>query len=115
MDRDASIASVMQKQVLAKHRKALMIFGESHLMHGQGAVGIYERNGYRDKTFTVVPHVGFGNNTPLARYNDRLESRLSSWPVPSLAALQGTWLGNLDTSYAPVSYTHLTLPTILLV
>jgi hypothetical protein len=100
MDRDASIASVMQKQVLAKHRKALMIFGESHLVHGQGAVGIYERNGYRDATFTVVPHVGFGNNTPLARYNDRLESRLSSWPVPSLAALQGTWLGNLDASYA---------------
>jgi hypothetical protein len=50
-------------------------------------------------TFTVVPHVGFANNTPLARYNDRLESRIRSWPVPSLAALPGTWLGNLDASY----------------
>jgi hypothetical protein len=99
MDRDASIASVIEKQVLAKHRKALMIFGESHLMHGQSAVGIYERDGYRGVTFTVVPHVGFANNTPLARYNDRLESRIRSWPVPSLAALPGTWLGNLDASY----------------
>lgn len=99
MDRDASIASVIEKQVLAKHRKALMIFGASHLMHGQSAVGIYERNGYPGVTFTVLPHVGFGNHTSFARYNDRLESRIRSWPVPSIAALKGTWLGNLDASY----------------
>jgi hypothetical protein len=99
MDRDASIAAVIEKQVLAKHRKALMIFGVSHLLHGQSAVGIYERNGYPHATFTVVPHIGFGNHTPLARSNDKLERRIRSWPVPSLVALQGTWLGNLDASY----------------
>ena len=36
VNRDASIASVMEKEVLSKHRKALMLFGTFHLMHGQG-------------------------------------------------------------------------------
>jgi len=44
MDRDASIASVLEKEVLSKYRKALMLFGTSHLMHGRGAASIYERN-----------------------------------------------------------------------
>ena len=33
-DRDGSIASVMESEVLAKHRKALMLFGVFHLLHG---------------------------------------------------------------------------------
>jgi hypothetical protein len=32
-DRDQNIASVMEKEVLSKHRKALMLFGVFHLMH----------------------------------------------------------------------------------
>jgi hypothetical protein len=43
-DRNASIASVMEKEVFSKHRKALMLFGTFHLMHGVGtAVTIYEK------------------------------------------------------------------------
>jgi hypothetical protein len=33
-DRDQTIASVMEKEVLSKHRKALMLFGTFHLFHG---------------------------------------------------------------------------------
>ena len=36
IDRDANIASVMEKEVLSKHRKALMLFGVFHLFHGGG-------------------------------------------------------------------------------
>lgn len=44
MVRDANIASVMEKEVLAKHRKALMLFGTAHLFHAEStAVGIYKR------------------------------------------------------------------------
>ena len=32
-DRDASPAAVMEKEVFAKHRKALMLFGIYHLTH----------------------------------------------------------------------------------
>ncbi|GAC1658824.1 MAG: hypothetical protein NVS9B15_20810 [Acidobacteriaceae bacterium] len=44
LERDISIASVMEKEVLSKHRKALMLFGTAHLLHqGNTAVGLYEK------------------------------------------------------------------------
>jgi hypothetical protein len=93
MDRDASIANVMKTQVLTKHRKALMLFGIGHLLHGQDtAVGRYERD-YPNVTFTIVLHLGF------AKGNDLLEKRMASWPVPALASFNGTWLGTLPSSY----------------
>ena len=33
LDRDASVAAVMEKEVLSKHRKALMLFGTFHFFH----------------------------------------------------------------------------------
>src|ERR1700744_6198029 len=46
--RDENIAAVMEKEVLSKHRKALMLFGYFHLMHAnvldeRSAVSIYEK------------------------------------------------------------------------
>lgn len=43
--RDEGIAAVMEKEVLSRHRKALMLFGTMHLMHNTGgsAVSIYEK------------------------------------------------------------------------
>ncbi len=99
-DRDANIAAVMEREVLAKRRKALMIFGVLHLMHGEGnAVGRYESAGYPNRTFVVMAHNGFGTGTPLGRFDDALEQRLAGWPVPSLVALRGTWLDDLPWAY----------------
>jgi hypothetical protein len=100
VNRDSSIASVMEREVLAKHRNALMIFGASHLVHGEGsAVAMYENAGHPNVTLTVLAHNGFGNHTPLAKYNDQLEDRMASWPRPSLVTIKNTWLGNLDSRY----------------
>ena len=83
-ERDASIAAVVEREVLAKHRKALMIFGYRHLTHdGGGAVGTYERRGHPGVTFVIVAHNGFDG-----------EERLASWPIPSLAVIRGTWLAD---------------------
>ena len=91
MNRDGAIASVMEREVLAKHRKALMIFGVRHLMHGGGgAVAMYERAGFGGRTFVIMAHNGFGNHSPLGAQNDEMEARLAAWPVPSLATLRGT-------------------------
>lgn len=92
MDRDANIAAVMENEVLSKHRKALMLFGWDHVLHGGGAVGIYEQR-YPGVTFSIVNHEGF------ARDNDELERRMASWPVPSLTPIERTWLAGLDSSY----------------
>jgi hypothetical protein len=91
--RDASIAAVMEKEVLSKHRKALMLFGTFHLMHGMGAVAIYEKD-YPDVTF-VISELGIFD-TDLSRLS---ASPFASWPIPSLARAKGTWLGALDSAH----------------
>jgi hypothetical protein len=90
-DRDASIASVMEKEVLSKHRKALMLFGTFHLMHGIGsAVSIFEKD-YPNLTF-IVSDLGIFD-TDLHSLSD---SKFATWPIPAVARTKGTWLGALD-------------------
>jgi hypothetical protein len=94
-DRDASIASVMEREVLAKHRKALMLFGIFHLMHGGGAglgnaVTLYEKQ-YPGHTF-VIGDLGTFN----ANASGISASPFATWPTPSLALTKGNWLGALD-------------------
>lgn len=100
-DRNKSIAAVMEKEVLSKHRKALMLFGIFHLFHGAqySAVEIYEKE-YPNVTYIIAEHNGFGRGVPSAeKYNGELEKRLASWPVPSLVTIKGTWLADMDFAY----------------
>lgn len=93
--RDASIASVMEKEVLSKHRKALMLFGLFHLWHNVGgsAVSIYEKD-YPNLTFVVGELGTFDTDLPTLS-----SSPFVTWPIPSLARTKGTWLGALDLSH----------------
>jgi hypothetical protein len=96
-DRDRSIASVMKKEVLSKNRKALMLFGVFHLMHGPSddrvAVASYERD-YPNVTFVVCDLTFFRADLQGSSRNP-----FAAWPVPSLALAKGTWLGALDISH----------------
>ncbi len=102
MERDTTAASVMEKEVLSKHLKALMLFGVGHLYHSHGgpmlsasAVEMYEKN-YPGVTLVIADHAGFGSYTPMEKYNDEFESRMAAWPIPSLVEdLPGTWLADL--------------------
>jgi hypothetical protein len=94
VNRDTHIASVMEKEVLSKHRKALMLFGTAHLMHGGGlAVSMYEKN-YPNATF-VISGLGTFEMT-LSALSD---SRFAKWPTPALVPAKGTWLGALGVSH----------------
>ncbi|HEY0454047.1 hypothetical protein [Actinophytocola sp.] len=95
--RDPHIASVVRTEVLAKNRKALLLFGLRHLMHGDGdnAVALYEKD-YPGATYVVAYHRRFEKD------NEALEARLASWPVPSLLPIKGTWLGDLDATSFPL-------------
>lgn len=103
VNRDASIASVMEKEVLSKHRKALMLFGTFHLMHGQGenapdsvgaqAVSIYEKD-FPNVTFVISDLLMFDADL-LALPS----SPFATWPIPSIARAKGTWLGALDLGH----------------
>jgi hypothetical protein len=94
-DRDGSIASVMKSEVLSKHRKALMLFGTFHLMHGRtdDAVGAYEKE-YPNVTFVISDLLFFNADLPGLPRRPFADS-----PVPSLASAKGTWLGALDISH----------------
>jgi hypothetical protein len=101
--RDENIASVMEKEVLSKHRKALMLFGTFHLMHTAGAknaVSIYEKD-YPHLTF-VISDFGVVHAPPIS------SDTFATWPFPSLALAKGTWLGALDLShfYEPMTTIH---------
>lgn len=92
--RETSIASVMEKEVLSKHRKALMLFGTMHLMHGTGsAVSRYEKD-YPNLTFVISEFGVFDTDLPSLS-----SSRLATWPIPSLALAKGTWLGALSLDH----------------
>jgi hypothetical protein len=98
VSRDANIASVMMKEVLSKHRKALMLFGIFHLVHISdprfaSAVTIYEKD-YPNLTFVISDLGTFGTDSP-----DMFSGPLASWPIPSLVRTKGTWLGALDLSH----------------
>jgi hypothetical protein len=90
--RDTSIASVIEKEVLARHRKALMLMGSFHLLHGVGAITPYE-NKYPNSTFVISELGTFDTNL-----TDLSSGPLAAWPIPALARIKGTWMGKLDLS-----------------
>jgi hypothetical protein len=92
--RESGIASVMEEEVLSKHRKALMLFGIMHLMHRTGsAVSRYEKDNPH-LTFVISELGVFDTDLPTLS-----SSRLVKWPIPSLAPAKGTWLGALDLAH----------------
>jgi hypothetical protein len=85
--REAFMASVIEKQVLAKGNKALVIAGLAHLTHGGGGVSDLVESRHPGTVFVAAVHVGFPT--------EALERRLEPWPVPGLSELAGTWIGAL--------------------
>jgi hypothetical protein len=106
LDRDANAASVMEKEVLSKHRKALMLFGTGHLFHSnkaaprglESAVERYELN-YPGVTFVIGTAIVSRDAIPPPIINEMKEG-MAAWPVPSLVKnLKGTWLADVDQYY----------------
>lgn len=93
--RDEGISSVMEKEVFSKHRKALMLFGTFHIMHGTrgSAVSLYEKD-YPNLTFVISDLGIFDTDLPSLH-----DSKFVNWPMPAVARAKGTWLGALDLSH----------------
>ncbi len=92
--RDEHFVDVVEREVLNKKRKALLISGGAH-MRRCCLTGLFGTTARVEKShpgvvFVVLPHQGFQER------NDELEARLASWPKPSLALVKNTWLGHLS-------------------
>jgi hypothetical protein len=85
-DRDWFGAELIKREVLAKKRRALMLYGAGHFFRkvvSQSIVTNLEAS--RIKVFTIWTNAAFELST--------MQPDVQSWPVPSLALLRGTPLG----------------------
>ena len=98
--RDIDFATVVEREVLAKHRTALLLIGAAHVLRHPvswrddprppaATVTMLLERDYPGSTFIIVPHDGFGSRL------DEFEARFARWPKPSLSALRATWLGSV--------------------
>jgi hypothetical protein len=94
--REESMAAVIEREVLVKHRKALVLYGGFHLMHsnrGGNGVALYERK-YPGITYVIwVNETGCSGTNAFTR---AIESRMADWPVPSVAGIRNTTFAQLD-------------------
>jgi hypothetical protein len=91
LSRDASISSVIEKEVLSRHRKALMLIGTFHVFHGAPA-GF--QKSYPNSTFVIAELGEFGT-----KLSSLTPNPFAGWPDPSIASVKGTWLGALDLTH----------------
>jgi hypothetical protein len=109
--RDTFPAALIEREVLARNRRALIVFGNMHLQRkqmlanydsaGDGplatVVSALEESGSRKRVFSIWTATD-------AELSD-LQSDVATWPIPSLAILRGTVLGAADFSkYFPSQY-----------
>jgi hypothetical protein len=109
--RDTFPAELIEREVLSKHRRALVVFGNMHFQRkqmlanyesaGEGplatVVSALELSGSRTKVFSIWTATD-------AELSD-LQTDVSTWRIPSLAVFRGTVLGAADfTRYFPTEY-----------
>ena len=89
--RDTYPASVVEKQVLDKGRRALICYGISHLTHGGSLAGLIERQ-TTERPYLIADYV------PLAGDPGGLSRKLSRYPQDAVIPTAATWLGRTDAS-----------------
>jgi hypothetical protein len=91
-NRDFHPVSVIRREVLAKRRRALVIYGLGHSMRGgySNIVGLLEQR-FNTKVFVVA--------APIAHDLQSAQLSVSTWPIPSLALIRGTVFGPLDAGF----------------
>jgi hypothetical protein len=97
--RDTHGAELIQREVLAKKRKALLIFGGRHLQRKNISAN-YEPLDGAETVISILHDAGaakiFTIWTATNPEPQSLQADMAGWPVPSLALLRGTRLGMMD-------------------
>jgi len=88
--RDSFPAELIQREVIAKGRRALVFFGGGHLQRKQQLTNYVMDDPIAQTVISLVERAGI--KTFVVRHGSEKDG-LSGWPVPSLALLRGTTLG----------------------
>jgi hypothetical protein len=101
--RDTFPADLIQREVLAKGRRALLTYGQMHFQRKNLGAN-YESDGLAQTIVSRLENV-FGAKVFTiwtSRNIATLQADVASWPVPSIAVVRGTVLGAADfTFYYP--------------
>jgi hypothetical protein len=85
--RDSHAADLIRAQVLDRHRRALLVFGDGHLWrHGAQPTVV-------SLLSQIAPDLVFGIGTPTSADLPRIQPDTAHWPAPSIALLKDTVLG----------------------
>jgi hypothetical protein len=106
--RDAHYAGVVEREVLKKEGRALLIAGSAHLLRGihlddhvdelNAASRLTQRSA--DLLFVIDPLI-LPPDAPQDALLRRVQASVAPWPHPAIALLSGTWLGALTESVRP--------------
>ena len=100
--RDSHAAEVVQREVIAKKRRALLVYGDEHVAKKSRAPGAGDEwpanvVGQLEKSGTPV----FVVHTETRMDLSRLQADITSWPKPSLTRLDRTILGGAEYEPTP--------------
>jgi len=106
--RDSFPAELIRREVLARGRRALMVFGDMHFQRKQYFTN-YEMTNPAAQTVVSLLEGGaapvsvFSISTSTAADLPAMQSDVSSWTLPAFATLRGTTLGAVDVAnyYGP--------------
>lgn len=93
------VVDVINKEVLSKNRRALVVYGDGHFLRYNRWVGTPSVS---ESTLNRIEALGtkaFNVWTNTTVEMERMQRDIASWPVPSLAKVRGTRLGRLDFKY----------------
>lgn len=109
--RDSYPAALVQLEVLAKRRRALLVYGQLHFQR-QNVMSNLDMRDWRMQTIvSLLERAGPTRVFTVWNVDDALaavQPDVASWPAPSLATLRGTTLGAADASVfvpAPARFT----------
>jgi hypothetical protein len=96
-ERDRHFAAVVEREVLAKGRKALLLVGKFHALKqgpSRETVGSLLEQRHPGVLFVVMLYSGMGTHT------ERVEAALSGSPRPGIILLSKSWIGDLPARSA---------------
>jgi hypothetical protein len=98
-ERDRHFAALVEREVLARGRRALLLMGRYHALKqgtSQETVASLLERRRRGSVFVVMLYSGMGP------YSARVEAELSRGPAPALVVLSRSWIGSLPARSAVV-------------
>jgi hypothetical protein len=106
--RDAHYAAVVEREVLHKGRRALLIAGDGHLLRGlrgdDGEPGLNAASRLEQRqpgALYVIDPLVLPPGVPQDPLLRRALAAVAGWPRPAVATLAGTWLGATTQSVSP--------------